>query len=76
MEKRTNREMLIAALQAGPENEEAKKIIARHIECWCYPEAFCDLMTEAMCRGMSLEDVDEEVCTACKIRWLDRVVSV
>lgn len=71
-QKKTNREILLAALTGNTSDPEVRKILMRYIECWAYPEVHADLLEEAMCRNIPVEDVDEEVCAACKMKWLDR----
>ena len=74
-QKKTNREILIAALQGDPSDPEVRKILMRCIDCWAYQEAYTDaqlLQEDALCRDIPMDEVAEEVCTACKLKWLER----
>lgn len=69
VKNRTNREMLIQALRAGPLDPEAREIILKHIE---FAEMCLNDSELAACRGRKLEEIDDEICTDCKLAWLDR----
>lgn len=69
VKNRTNREMLIQALRSGPLDPEAREIILKHIE---FAEMCLNDSELAACRGRKPEEVDDEICTDCKLAWLDR----
>jgi len=69
VKNRTNQEMLIQALRSGPLDPEAREIILKHIE---FAEMCLNDSELAACRGRKPEEVDDEICTDCKLAWLDR----
>ncbi len=69
VKNRTNREMLIQALRAGPLDPEARDIILKHIE---FANMCLNDSELAACKGRKPEEIDDELCTDCKLAWLDR----